>query len=118
LADRTDSGSGSVGPCLGKVAASAVRYVKANSSEAALDVKCKADFDTEDPKKDLDCGETANDSAVGGDVQGSLMHDLIDPTTCSPPVAGTSASNAPDQTILSQQLANDGFPGRAHTMPA
>jgi hypothetical protein len=103
-----------MGPCLGKVAASAVRYVEASCSEAALDVKCKADFDTEDPKKDAEC-QTINDYAVGGNSQGSPMHDLTLPYSL--PVAGTSASHALDQIVPSQQLVDDGFPGRAHTWP-
>jgi hypothetical protein len=102
-----------MGPCLGKVAASAVRYVEASCSEAALDVKCKADFDTEDPKKDAEC-QTINNYAVGGNSQGSPMHDLTLPDSL--PVAGTSASHAPDQTVPSQQVAEGGLPGRRHTM--
>jgi hypothetical protein len=79
-----------------------------------LSVKWEADFDTEDPKKYAEC-QTVNDYAVGEDAQEIPMHDLAVPTSLS--VAGTSASNAPDQTIPSQQLVDDGFPGRAHTWP-
>jgi hypothetical protein len=42
------------------------------------------------------------------------MHDLTLPDSL--PVAGTSASHAPDQTVPSQQVAEGGLPGRRHTM--